>query len=163
MAIPSIATLRQEADDLLQPRVSDGQMEAIIAGALAAYNNGTPIPSNTSFQDLVLQCQPLIDQARRDVRAIYLSQFLKFLENLTGGGGGGGGGAMLPPVNNLVALRALTPPTSAVTVLMLGYNTAGDGFGRLMYWDLSGTDADNPPLVVRPDTYSGSGVWKQAI
>lgn len=158
MSIPSIATLRSEADDLLQPRVSDGQMEAIIAGALAAYNVGTPIASTTSFQDLVLQCQPLIDQARRDVRAIYLSQFLKFLENLTSGGGGAAA-----PVNNLVALRALTPPTSAVTVLMLGYDTPGDGYGRLFYWDSSGSEADNPPLVVRPDLFSGAGVWKQAI
>ncbi len=160
MAIPSIATLRTEADDLLQPRVSDGQMEAIIAGALAAYNVGTPIASTTSFQDLVLQSQPLIDQARRDVRAIYLSQFLKFLENLTSGGGGGGAAA---PVNNLVALRALTPPTSAVTVLMLGYDTPGDGYGRLFYWDSAGAEADNPPLVVRPDAFTGAGVWKQAI
>lgn len=90
MAIPSIDVLRQEADQLLQPRVSDGQMEAIIAGALAAYNNGTPIPSDTSFQNLVLQCQPLIDQARRDVRAIYLSQFLVFLEGMVACCNGGG-------------------------------------------------------------------------
>lgn len=162
MSIPSIETLRSEADQLLQPRVSDGQMEAIIAGALAAYNNGTPIPSNTSFQNLVLQCQPLIDQARRDVRAIYLSQFLVFLEGL-GSGGGGGGSSGVQVKNNLTAVRAISSSAPISVVLMLGYDTPGDGFGRLIYWDPTGTEADNPPSVIRTTDFVTAGLYKQAI
>lgn len=75
----------------------------------------------------------------------------------------GGGSPSFQITNNLTSLRAIASPSTSVMVFMLGYTTPGDGFGRLFYWDSAGAEADDPPLVVRPNDFVSAGVWKQAL
>ena len=92
MSVPNIAVLRERAATIIA-RASSGQMRAMLAGICAAKNTGDPLPADSTGQELITQCQGIIDQAESDALAIFVRELMEFVENAGGGGGGGG-----PPV-----------------------------------------------------------------
>lgn len=78
MSVPAIATLRAEAADIISV-CGRGQIDAILAGAIAAAATGSPLSGTASAQSLITDCQSLIDQADNDARAIMLRYFLKYI------------------------------------------------------------------------------------
>lgn len=93
--VPSITVLRERATQLLGRGCVRGQLKAMMAGAFAAKNAGTPLDPESTSQELVTQCQGLINQADQDVLAILVRELLEFVEN--GGGGGGDAPAVIAP------------------------------------------------------------------
>lgn len=91
MSVPDIATLRQRANTIIS-RAGSGQMRAMLAGICAAKNTGDPLPSDSTGQQLITECQQIIDQADSDALAIFVREFMEFVENATIGGSSG------PPV-----------------------------------------------------------------
>jgi hypothetical protein len=78
MSVPAITTLRSESADIIAV-CGRGQIDAILAGAIAAAATGGPLSGTASAQSLITDCQPLIDQADNDARSIMLRYFLKYL------------------------------------------------------------------------------------
>ena len=91
MSVPNIAVLRERAATIIV-RASSGQMRAMLAGICAAKNTGDPLPADSTGQELITQCQGIIDQAESDALAIFVREFMEFVENATIGGSSG------PPV-----------------------------------------------------------------
>lgn len=91
MSVPDIATLRQRANTIIS-RAGSGQMRAMLAGICAAKNTGDPLPADSTGQQLITECQQIIDQADSDALAIFVREFMEFVENATIGGSSG------PPV-----------------------------------------------------------------
>lgn len=91
MSVPDIATLRQRANTIIS-RAGSGQMRAMLAGICAAKNTGDPLPADSTGQQLITECQQIIDQADSDALAIFVREFMEFVENATLGGSSG------PPV-----------------------------------------------------------------
>ena len=58
-------------------------------------------------------------------------------------------------------LKAIPSSRCGGVVHVLGYSAAYDGGGFVAVWDSTGTDADNPVVVCRPDDFSSAGVWRQ--
>lgn len=56
-------------------------------------------------------------------------------------------------------------PTASCTgmAVVLGESAPGVGLSGFMRWDPTGTDADNPLLVIRPNDYTTGGVWRQFL
>lgn len=54
----------------------------------------------------------------------------------------------------------LTAESFAIT---FGDTAAGDGNGHQYFWDEAGSDADNGASVIRPDDFSGAGIWRQYL
>lgn len=121
--VPSITVLRERATQLLGRGCVRGQLKAMMAGAFAAKNAGTPLDPESTSQELVTQCQGLINQADQDVLAILVRELLEFVEN--GGGGGGDAPAVIAPFPGIgeegvfysqqVRTTGATPQTFAVT------------------------------------------------
>lgn len=80
MSVPDIATLRQRANTIIS-RAGSGQMRAMLAGICAAKNTGDPLPSDSTGQQLITECQQIIDQADSDALAIFVREFMEFVEN----------------------------------------------------------------------------------
>lgn len=91
MSVPNIAVLRDRAATIIV-RASSGQMRAMLAGICAAKNTGDPLPADSTGQELITQCQGIIDQAESDALAIFVRELMEFVENATIGGSSG------PPV-----------------------------------------------------------------
>ena len=87
MSVPNIAVLRERAATIIA-RASSGQMRAMLAGICAAKNTGDPLPADSTGQELITQCQGIIDQAESDALAIFVRELMEFVENATTGGGG---------------------------------------------------------------------------
>lgn len=64
-------------------------------------------------------------------------------------------------VDNVVALRALPPPTRKTVVYMEAYDVAGDGCGGALLWVPASTKADNGVTVFTPDTNPANGRWER--
>ena len=88
--VPSIATLRERAAQLIGRQVGRGELKSMLAAICAAKNAGTPIPPDSTGQTWITESQGIINQADQDALAILVREFAEFVEN-----GGGGGG---PPV-----------------------------------------------------------------
>jgi hypothetical protein len=80
MSVPSIAVMRALAADIIA-KCGRGQMDAIEAGAVAAAATGSPLSPTATAQELITDCQPLIDQADSDAQAIKLRYWLALLAN----------------------------------------------------------------------------------
>lgn len=80
MSVPDIATLRQRANTIIS-RAGSGQMRAMLAGICAAKNTGDPLPADSTGQQLITECQQIIDQADSDALAIFVREFMEFVEN----------------------------------------------------------------------------------
>lgn len=76
--VPDIAVLRRRADGIIA-RCGSGQMRAILAGLVAAKNAETPIDPETDTQQLISECQQIIDQADSDALAILTREMASFL------------------------------------------------------------------------------------
>lgn len=61
-------------------------MRAISAGLAAAKNAGTPIDPDTSAQELITECQQIIDQADSDALAIQTREMAEVIANSGGAG-----------------------------------------------------------------------------
>lgn len=61
-------------------------------------------------------------------------------------------------VNSLAALKALPVPAAAVTYLMTGYYTAGDGGGGQFQWNAASTAADDGGTIIQANA-GGVGRW----
>lgn len=62
-------------------------------------------------------------------------------------------------IANFAALRALAPPSSAITVYLGGYLTAGDGGEGHFTYSLTSAAADNAGTIVQPDSLPATGRW----
>lgn len=85
MSVPNIAVLRERAATIIA-RASSGQMRAMLAGICAAKNTGDPLPADSTGQELITQCQGIIDQAESDALAIFVRELMEFVENASTGG-----------------------------------------------------------------------------
>lgn len=62
-------------------------------------------------------------------------------------------------VDTIANLRLVAAPEFRTVYLTEGGATAGDGLGRLYYWDSASNDADNGSTILAPDDGS-TGRWK---
>src|SRR5256885_12656293 len=65
-------------------------------------------------------------------------------------------------VGTMADLKALAPGV-APCLLLLGYNTPGDGGGGSFYWHGASTERDNVGTIIAPDTSLPAGRWKRLI
>lgn len=78
----------------------------------------------------------------------------------TGPAGSGGSGALT--ATSISDLRTKSPGTSTASVYnVLGFSSAGDGYGGPYYYDTANTTADNGTTIIQPSSISGSnpGRW----
>lgn len=68
------------------------------------------------------------------------------------------GATAMATVENIAALRALSPDAYGA-VLVRGYYAKSDGGGGMFVWDATNTDADDFGTIIEPDAPSGSGRW----
>ena len=94
--VPSIATLRERAAQLIGRQVGRGELKSMMAAICAAKNAGTPIPPDSTGQTWITESQGIINQADQDALAILVREFAEFVEN-AGGGGGGDAPAVIAP------------------------------------------------------------------
>ena len=93
--VPSIATLRERAAQLIGRQVGRGELKSMMAAICAAKNAGTPIPPDSTGQTWITESQGIINQADQDALAILVREFAEFVEN--GGGGGGDAPEVIAP------------------------------------------------------------------
>ena len=122
--VPSIATLRERAAQLIGRQVGRGELKSMMAAICAAKNAGTPIPPDSTGQTWITESQGIINQADQDALAILVREFAEFVEN-AGGGGGGDAPAVIAPFPGVgaegeyyaqqVRTTGATPQTFTVT------------------------------------------------
>jgi len=67
-------------------------------------------------------------------------------------------------VKNTIADVKDIPTEDAIPAIILaGGDATFDGFGGILKWDSTGTDADDPPRVIRPNDFSSAGVYRQIL
>ena len=123
--VPSIATLRERAAQLIGRQVGRGELKSMLAAICAAKNAGTPIPPDSTGQTWITESQGIINQADQDALAILVREFAEFVEN-AGGGGGGDAPAVIAPFPGIgaegeyysqqVRTTGATPQTFQVTL-----------------------------------------------
>ena len=72
-----------------------------------------------------------------------------------------GPGTILSSVAKMVTLKALAAPDYGTTVVLLGYDTVGDGGGGTFWYDSSSTAADNGGTIIQPASLPATGRWKR--
>lgn len=62
-------------------------------------------------------------------------------------------------IENIAALKSLSPSTSGVYCVVRGYYASSDGGGGTFYWDATSTETENDGTVIIPTGHLGAGRW----
>lgn len=82
--MPTIAQLREQALALLNMQ-SAQNVNAVLAAAIVAKNHGAPLSPSLTQQQLLDAAAYLVGQAKSDLEAITVNQWMQFLQNASGG------------------------------------------------------------------------------
>lgn len=81
--MPTAAELRTDALALLN-MASEQNVDAVLTAALVAKNGGVPLSPNLTTQQLLDASAYVVTQAKSDLHAITVNQWMKFLQNAGG-------------------------------------------------------------------------------